>query len=314
MIKTRIAKKELSCFWEKPVFSEPDRTAQIVQFNEYDDEQQVTRFNELLLQCQSMFATFFYRDRFPLVGWLLDVLNGSMARLEKNFKDMDEFYQELIDEHVNRTEPNNKQEDMVDILLKIKQDSDCSFELTYDHIKAVIMNILLGGTETSAATVVWAMTLLMKNPKSLKKVQQEVRNAIGNKGKVHEDDLYKLHYLKQETLRLYPIAPLLVPRESRDRCVLNGFEIPKKTLVYVNAWAVGRDPQCWDRPQVFEPERFMGSSVDYKGTDFELIPFGSGRRVCPGMSLGAATVEVPLSNLVYSFDWEMPGGQVRSIL
>ncbi|KAJ0805094.1 putative (S)-limonene 6-monooxygenase [Helianthus annuus] len=174
-----------------------------------------------------------------------------------------------------------------------------------------MQNILLGGTETSAATVVWAMTLLMKNPKSLKKVQQEVRNAIGNKGKVHEDDLYKLDYLKaviKETLRLYPIAPLLGPRESRERCVLNGFEIPKKTLVYVNAWAVGRDPQFWDRPEVFEPERFMGSSVDYKGTDFELIPFGSGRRVCPGMSLGVATVEVALSILVYSFDWEMPEG------
>ncbi|KAI3523989.1 hypothetical protein L1887_02561 [Cichorium endivia] len=123
------------------------------------------------------------------------------------------------------------------------------------------MNILLGGTETSASVVVWAMTLLIKNPESLKKVQQEVRNVIGNKGKVHEDDLYKLNYLKaviKETLRLYPVAPLLVARESREECVLAGFEIP---------------------------ERFMGSSVDYKGMYFELIPFGSGRRGCPGMSM-----------------------------
>ncbi|KAI7728374.1 hypothetical protein M8C21_005693 [Ambrosia artemisiifolia] len=303
-------------FGKKPVYREDDETAGPVRFSKHwqrpsDDQQlNVTRFSELLLQCQSMFANLFYRDYFPLMGWL-DILNGSMARLEKNFKDMDVFYQELIDEHENQNEANKTQQDMVDILLKIKQDSNCSVELTYDHIKAVIMNILLGGTETSATTVVWAMTLLMNNPKSLKKVQHEVRNAIGNKGKVHEDDLYKLNYLKaviKETLRLYPIAPLLVPHESRERCILNGYEIPNKTLVYVNAWAVGRDPKCWEKPEVFEPERFLGSSVDYKGNDFELIPFGSGRRGCPGMSLGAATVEATLSNLVYSFDWELPEG------
>ena len=155
------------------------------------------------------------------------------------------------------------------------------------------------------------MVLLIKNPESLKKLQQEVRNVIGNKGKVQEDDLDKLEYLKaviKETLRLYPVAPLLIPREAIDRCVINGYEIPKKTLVYVNAWAVGRDPNCWERPEEFEPERFMHSSIDYKGTDFELIPFGSGRRICPGISMAAVTMEMTLSNLIYSFDWESPAG------
>ncbi|KAK1427256.1 hypothetical protein QVD17_15939 [Tagetes erecta] len=278
---------------------------------EYDDEEKkVTRLNELLLQCQCMFGNIFYRDKFPLMGWL-DKLNGNIAKLEKNFKDMDELYQQLINEHVNGTKGKDMHEDMVDILLKLKQNSDCSVELTHDHIKAVLMNILVGGTETTATTVVWVMTLLMKNPKCLNKVQQEVRKVIGEKGRVHEDDLCKLNYLKaviKETFRLNPIAPLLVARESRDRCVLNGYEIPKKSLVYVNVLAVGRDPKCWDKPQVFEPERFMGSSIDYKGTDFELIPFGSGRRGCPGISLGEVTVEVTLSNLLYSFDWELPEG------
>ncbi|KAD6119240.1 hypothetical protein E3N88_10511 [Mikania micrantha] len=274
----------------------------------YDDEEQ--RINGLLLQSQAMFACFFYRDHFPFMGWL-DILNGSMARLEKNFKDLDGFYQELIDEHVNSNKPNNMQEDMVDILLKLKNESDSTLKLTYDHIKAILMNILLGGTETSATTVVWAMTLLMKNPQSLNKVQQEVRSEIGNKGRVHEDDLYKLKYLKsviKETYRLHPVVPLLIPHESRDRCVLGFYEIPKKTIVHVNALAIGRDPKCWQRPEVFEPERFMGCSIDYKGNDYELIPFGSGRRGCPGMSLGATTVELTLSNLVYLFDWELPEG------
>ncbi|CAH1442889.1 unnamed protein product [Lactuca virosa] len=277
----------------------------------YDDEQkEVRRFHELLLECQALLVNFYYRDYFPFMGWL-DKLNGSMSRLEKNFKDMDECYQDLIDEHLNRNRPNEMQKDMVDILLKLKQNSDSSMNLTFDNIKAVLMNILIGGTETGAAVVVWTMTLLIKNPKCLKKVQQEVRNAIGDKGKVHEDDLYKLDYLKaviKETYRLYPVAPLLVPRESRDRCILDGYEIPKKTLVYVNAWAVGRDPKCWENPKEFDPERFMGSSVDYKGNDFELIPFGSGRRGCPGMTMGAVMVELALSNLVYSFDWEVPEG------
>ncbi|KAI3736914.1 hypothetical protein L2E82_26902 [Cichorium intybus] len=278
----------------------------------YSDELQpeARRFHELVLECQALLANFYYRDYFPLMGWL-DKLNGSITRLEKNFKDMDECYQEIIDEHLNQNRPKEIQEDMVDILLQLKQDSDSSIEFTFDHIKGILMNILLGGAETSASAVVWAMTLLIKNPESLKKVQQEVRNVIGNKGKVQENDLYKLNYLKaviKETLRMYPVAPLLIPRESRDRCVLDGYEIPKKTLVYVNAWAVGRDPKCWERPEEFKPERFVDSGVDYKGNNFELIPFGSGRRGCPGMSMGAVLVELALSNLLYSFDWEVPEG------
>nr|GEU93079.1 cytochrome P450 71A1-like [Tanacetum cinerariifolium] len=128
---------------------------------------------------------------FPFMGWL-DKLNGSIARLEKNVKDMDEFYQQLIDEQLNPDKPNIMQEDMVDILLKLKHDQDSLVKLTFDHIKVVPH----GATDTSVATVVWTMVLLIKNLNSLKKLQQEVRNVIGNKGKVNEDDLDKLKYLK----------------------------------------------------------------------------------------------------------------------
>ncbi|KAJ9559978.1 hypothetical protein OSB04_005138 [Centaurea solstitialis] len=278
----------------------------------YDgEEMEVKRFHQLLLECQSWFLSYLYRDHFPLMGWL-DKLNGSIARLDKNFNDLDDFFQRLIDEHLHRNKPDKSRDDIIDILLRLKQQSDSSIDLTFDHIKAVLMNILFSGTDTSAATVVWAMTLLIKNPESLKKVQQEVRNVVGNKGKVQEDDLQNLNYLKaviKETFRLYPVAPLLLPRESRDRCIVGGYEIPKGTLVYVNGWALGRDPKCWENPEEFKPERFMGSSIDYKGTDFEFIPFGSGRRGCPGISLGVATVELTLSNLVYAFEWELPDGE-----
>ncbi|KAK6277980.1 hypothetical protein POUND7_018303 [Theobroma cacao] len=151
----------------------------------------------------------------------------------------------------------------------------------------------------------------MKNPRCLKKIQEEVISLIGKKGFVNEDDIQNLTYLKaviKETFRLQPIAPLLIPRETIRKCNIGGFEIPTKTLVYVNAWAIGRDPEAWENPKEFYPERFIGSSIDYKGLDFELIPFGAGRRGCPGIHMGVATVELVLANLLYKFKWEMPAG------
>jgi cytochrome P450 len=158
------------------------------------------------------------------------------------------------------------------------------------------------------------MSLLMKNPEAMRKAQEEVRKVIGDKGFVYEDDVQQLPYLKavvKETMRLQPTAPLLLPRETTTECNIGGYEIPAKTLVYVNAWAIGRDTEVWENPYVFIPDRFLGSSIDLKGQDFELIPFGAGRRICPGIYMGIATVELSLSNLLYKFDWEMPGGMKR---
>lgn len=177
-----------------------------------------------------------------------------------------------------------------------------------------LQNILLGGTDTSSATVVWAMTELMKNPSLMKKAQEEVRNLIGEKGRVDEDDLQKLPYLEaviKETLRLHPALPLLLPRETMQTCVVDGYKIRPKTLVYVNAYAIGRDPECWEDPEKFFPERFLDRTIDYKGLHFELIPFGAGRRKCPGISLGVAVVQIVLSSLLYSFDWELPNGMKK---
>ena len=169
----------------------------------------------------------------------------------------------------------------------------------------------MAGTDTGAATLVWAMTEVVKNPGVMKKAQEELRSVFGKKGIVDEDDLHKLPYLKalvKETLRVHPATPLLLPRETLEKCSIHGYDIPSKTLVYVNAWAIGRDPEVWENPEEFLPERFLGSSVDFKGQDYQLIPFGAGRRICPGIHLGVVTVELALANLLYSFDWEMPHG------
>lgn len=162
--------------------------------------------------------------------------------------------------------------------------------------------------QTVSATVIWAMAYIVKNPSAMKKAQEEIRNFIGNKGFVDKDDVKRLPYLKalvKETMRLQPPIPL-IPRSASETCTVNGYEIPPKTLVFVNLWAVGRDPEAWENPDVFNPDRFIGSCIDFKGQHF--TPFGAGRRMCPGMHIALATVELALGNLLYKFDWKMPDG------
>lgn len=153
----------------------------------------------------------------------------------------------------------------------------------------------------------------MNNPKVMRKAQAEVRKVFDKLGKVDESGLEEMKYLKavtKETFRLHPPAPLLLPRECIETCKINGFEIPRKTRMIMNAWAIGRDSKIWNQPDKFIPERFLElhSHIDYKGSDFEFIPFGGGRRICPGISFGVANVELPLAMLLYYFDWKHPNG------
>ncbi|KAM0010546.1 putative cytochrome P450 [Helianthus debilis subsp. tardiflorus] len=279
----------------------------------YQDGHDRTEVIHRLTEVQAMMADFFASDLWPglpFVG-LVDRLSGKTKRLDECFRYFDLFYQSLIDEHLKpeNTKSQEGEEDFVDILLRLKQEQ--LFNLTYDHIKAMLMDVLVAGTDTSSATVVWAMTALMKNPEVMKKVQEEVRNAVGKKSKVDEDDLPKLIYMKavvKEIWRLYPTVPLLVPRETTKETTLDGYKIKQKTLVFINTLAIGRDPKSWDSPEEFLPERFLGSDIDFKGNDFELTPFGAGRRICPGMTMGVVTVDLLLANLLYLFDWSLPDG------
>ncbi|GKV18647.1 hypothetical protein SLEP1_g28996 [Rubroshorea leprosula] len=148
----------------------------------------------------------------------------------------------------------------------------------------------------------------------MKKVQIEIRSSVGKKGKVEAEDVAKLKYLKvvvKETFRLHPPAPLLVPREAMRQCRIGGFDVFPKTRIFVNVWAIGRDSNLWENPYEFYPERFEDNDIDFKGSNYELLPFGAGRRICPALAMGITNVEFALANLLHCFDWELPGGMRR---
>lgn len=172
--------------------------------------------------------------------------------------------------------------------------------------------MLGAGSDTSATTMDWAMSEMLKNPRVLQKAQEEVRHVFDEEGYVDESRIPQLKYLKsvvkEAALRVHPPLPLLLPRKCGQACEIDGYEIPADTKIIINAWAVNRDPKYWENAECFEPERFMDSLVDYKGNNFEYIPFGAGRRMCPGMTFGLANVELPLAMLLYHFDWKLGGG------
>lgn len=170
---------------------------------------------------------------------------------------------------------------------------------------------MFGGTETVASVIEWAMAELMKNPPELKKVQQELEQVVGLDRNLHESDLENLPYLKfavKETLRLHPPIPLLLHETAVDTAVA-GYFIPAGSRVWINAWAIGRDGAAWPDPDRFRPARFQDAAApDFKGSDFEFLPFGSGRRSCPGMQLGLYACEMAVANLLHCFNWELPDG------
>ncbi|CAN1291367.1 Cytochrome P450 736A117 [Linum perenne] len=202
------------------------------------------------------------------------------------------------------------EEDFVDVLLKLQRDNEQGFTLTRKNIKAIVLNMFAAGTDTSYTVLEWAMAEILRHPKVMERLQNEVREVGRGKSEIKASDVEEMIYLKaviKETLRMYPPIPLLVPRRCSEDVEIGGYHVPAGNTTIVNAWAIGRDSEIWEQPEEFRPERFLSSSVDFRGQDFELIPFGAGRRGCPGISFAMATNELVLANLVNAFDWRLPG-------
>ncbi|KAL1292504.1 cytochrome P450 71A1 [Arachis ipaensis] len=248
-------------------------------------------------------------DHFPWLRWV-DVLTGQVREFKATFAALDPLFDKVIAEHrssmFNKEAADDDVRDFVDILVQLQdQQQAANNAISNDDIKSILLDMFAAGSETTSVTVEWAMSELMKNPMELKKVQEEVRKVVGHKSIVEESNVNQMEYLKcvvKETLRLHPPAPLLVPRVATRHVKLSGYDIPAKTRLYVNVWAIQRDPRVWDSPEDFIPERHRHSHTP----DFKFIPFGFGRRGCPGMNFGLASVEYMLANLLYYFNWESP--------
>ncbi|CAN1356342.1 Desmethyl-deoxy-podophyllotoxin synthase [Linum perenne] len=224
---------------------------------------------------------------------LVQKMFGMKAWLDRIHEGADRLAESIISQHRDRRakKTDEENEDLLDVLLNLQEDeTTLGFNLSNNCIKAFMLDLFLAGSETPSALIEWTMSEMVKHPKVLRKAQSE-----------------KL--VIKEALRLHTPAPLVLPRECREECQIGGYDIPLKTTVVVNVWAIARDTRYWgEDAEKFRPERFADSSVSYKGGDFEFLPFGAGRRMCPGMGFGLASVELSLANLLFHFDWKLPLG------
>nr|CAB3475669.1 unnamed protein product [Digitaria exilis] len=294
------------------------------------------KLRRVFAEFEELIAAAPMREISPWLGWV-DTITGLEAKTRRTFEALDGFLERVIADHRSRRpRPGGRRQvvavdgevddhrDFVDVLLDVNEmdDEDTRLELHTDNIKAIIMDIFAAGTDTSYTVLEWAMAELINHPDKMRKLQAEIRGAIAAAGHVTEDDLGEMPYLKaviSETLRLHTPAPLLIPRETTEDTELLGYRIPARTRVVINAWAIARDPASWgERAEEFLPERFAGeAAMDYGkvGQDFRFVPFGGGRRGCPGAGFAAPAVELALASMLYHFDWELTtadGGVKRS--
>ncbi|XP_024639270.1 cytochrome P450 CYP736A12 [Medicago truncatula] len=262
----------------------------------------------------ALVGAFNLADYVPWLG-VFD-LQGLTRACKETGKAIDEVLEVILTEHEQTTNVDkNRHEDFVDILLTfmhqtIDLENEENHFIDRTNIKAILLDLTVAAIDTSATVIEWALSELLRHPRVMKILQDEIQNEVGNERMIEEKDLENLSYLEMvvhETLRLYPVAPLLLPRECRESVTIDGYFIKEKTRVIVNAWAIGRDSNVWsENAEEFYPERFIGKKMNYQGQEFESLPFGSGRRRCPGIQSGLVTVKLVIAQLVHCFDWELP--------
>ncbi|CAN6167100.1 unnamed protein product [Urochloa humidicola] len=270
-------------------------------------------FREMVDEYFELHGVFSIGDFVPWLDWL--DLQGYIRRMKKMSAMFDGFLEHVMDVHNERRRFEGERfvaRDMVDVLLQLAAD-DPSLEvpLSRDNVKAITQDLIIGATDTSANTMEWALSELLKNPKILAKATEELNSVIGLDRLATERDLPDLPYIEailKETMRVHPASPMLAPHLAREDARVDGYDILAGTVVFVNMWGIGRDPAVWDAPEEFRPERFLETKIDMRGQDFELLPFGSGRRMCPGYSLALRVMALGLANLIHGFAWRLPEG------
>ncbi|KAK6244111.1 hypothetical protein QUC31_010520 [Theobroma cacao] len=248
--------------------------------------------------------------------------SGNGQKLKAALLKYDRLADRIIKEHQEEAMKGldkNQRKDLLDILLEVCKDPTAEVKISMKDIKSFLLDIFMAGTDTSSAAMQWAMGKLINHPKAFQKLRNEINSVVGPNRLVKESDVPNLPYLRavvRETLRLHPSAPLII-RECAEDCKVNGFIVKAKTRVLVNVFAVMRDPDSWTNPNEFEPERFLESSderigehqMEFKGQNFRFLPFGSGRRGCPGASLAMLVMHAAVGSLVQCFDWKVKDGE-----
>ncbi|KAI3932327.1 hypothetical protein MKW98_025047, partial [Papaver atlanticum] len=243
----------------------------------YEETDGTNRLGHLTRDVLTLLGAFSIGDLYPALGWI-DGLSGLTRKMNKTHKEMDAFLDQVIKDHLNNKlgSSSDGHETIIDTLLRVQKDKTLSITLVRHNIKAIVMDLFIAGTDTISVVVEWAMVQLLMNPEMMNRAQEEVRRVVGD---------------KSMTLRLHPPVPLLVPRESSEDTNINGFHIPAKTRVFVNSWAIQRDPRSWESPEEFLPERFINNHF------------------------GLVASELLLANLLFWFDWELPlDGSSKQIL
>ncbi|KAJ4827441.1 hypothetical protein Tsubulata_011095 [Turnera subulata] len=273
--------------------------------------------NEESRRCQKAFCDFLHlvglflvSDAVPLLGWL-DSVMATVGKMKRTAREIDSVLGSWVNEHRQKRLKGSieeEEQDFIHVMLSMMDgDQISSLHDTDTIIKANCLSLLLGGSDTSMITIIWAISLLLNNPNVLKKAQDELDDCVGKHRLVDESDIKNLVYLQaivKETLRLYPAGPIGAPREAMEDCEIGGFHVPAGTRLFVNMWKLHRDPRIWSNPLDFHPERFLTEHInmDVRGTDFEYTPFGSGRRMCPGVTFALQVVHLTLARLLQGFE------------
>ncbi|XP_010511484.1 PREDICTED: cytochrome P450 81D11-like [Camelina sativa] len=262
-----------------------------------EDDQEAKRVRQLIAEAMSCFGAGHAADHLPVLRWFTDF----ERRVKKIAGRLDEFFQGLVDE--KRAAKEKKENTMIGHLLSLQESQP---EYYTDHtIKGTMLSLILAGTDTSAVTLEWALSNLLNYPEVLKKARDEIDNKVGLDRLVEESDISNLPYLQNivsETLRLYPAGPMSVPHVASEDCKVGEYDMPRGTMLLVNVWAIHRDPNLWDDPASFKPERF-----EKEGESRKLITFGLGRRACPGAGLAQRLVSLTLGCLIQCFEWKRLG-------
>lgn len=293
----------------------------VVEHEEGGGDAKAEEFKAMVVELMVLAGVFNIGDFIPQLESL--DLQGVVKKMKKLHSRFDAFLSAILEEHkidVSRT--NEAYVDLLTTLVSLKDvDDSKGGRLTDTEIKALLLNLFAAGTDTTSSTVEWAIAELLRHPKILAQAQQELDTVVGKDRLVCEHDLAHLTFLQatvKETLRLHPSTPLSLPRIAQESCEINGYLIPKDSTLLVNVWAIGRDPDVWENPLEFRPDRFLPGgqrpNADVRGNDFELIPFGSGRRICAGMSLGIRMVQLLTATLIHAFDFHLVNGQLAQNL